>query len=728
MVLHRSDQPPPQSPSSCIPDPGTPIVPPVQDMEASRVLLAPHLGMEFATLDEAWLYWRNYGGSVGFGVRKHAGKKRKDQVYTSYKYVCQSEGLREKDKRDHLTKIPRAETRTNCQVFLKVKLHRDCKQYKVVSYETNHNHQLQKPEACHLIPSQREVSEIARIDILLAESSGIRPRETHELLSRQAGGVRSIGYTIDDLNNCLRDKRREAMQYGAAVAITKYFAKRASENSFFQHFEDITENQEIANILWMDGKMIAAYARFGDVVIFDTTFGTNKEKWGFGTFVGFNHFREIVIFGAALMCDQSTNSFECVFTKFLKAHGGKRPITIFTDQETATGNTLEQVMPDTKHGLCVWHIYQNCQKRFMALKKRGIDISGEFSKCMFNYEDGDDFEEAIKELVAKLEDEEDLRWIKFIYGCKEKWAYCFMKNVYTLGIRSTQASESFNSTLKRYLNCKLDVNRFVEQFERVVDGKSEKEIKSEYDMRRKTPRMGLNVPILCETEKLYTPKIFELFQREYKLSGSAYIEAIDGNTFLVGMCDISSKECSGKSRQVVWNRDDQSIACSCKKFERVGILCCHALKVLDREDIKIIPPRYILKRWTQDAKDESIVDREGRVVIEDAMLDARNRHAQMMRELAPTCDMVCHDEGQSQFVINALRSIREKVEEIYGNPSSRTYDGGEDKENRQPENSLRLKKKDGDKRSKRKKAWNENLSRRKKSNGRCISSSQPLIR
>jgi hypothetical protein len=31
----------------------------------------------------------------------------------------------------------------------------------------------------------------------------------------------------------------------------------------------------------MDAKMIAAYARFEDIVVFDTTFGTNNEKWDF---------------------------------------------------------------------------------------------------------------------------------------------------------------------------------------------------------------------------------------------------------------------------------------------------------------------------------------------------------------------------------------------------------------------------------------------------------------
>ena len=41
---------------------------------------------------------------------------------------------------------------------------------------------------------------------------------------------------------------------------------------------------------------------------------------------------------------------------------------------------------------------------------------------------------------------------------------------------------------------------------------------------------------------------------------------------------------------------DKTFSCSCKKFEIVGILCCHVLKVFDFLDIKTIPNMYILKR------------------------------------------------------------------------------------------------------------------------------------
>ena len=42
--------------------------------------------------------------------------------------------------------------------------------------------------------------------------------------------------------------------------------------------------------------------------------------------------------------------------------------------------------------------------------------------------------------------------------------------------------------------------------------------------------------------------------------------------------------------------------CSCKKFEFVGIFCSHILKVISSKNITKISSKYILKRWTKDAK------------------------------------------------------------------------------------------------------------------------------
>jgi hypothetical protein len=69
--------------------------------------------------------------------------------------------------------------------------------------------------------------------------------------------------------------------------------------------------------------MLIDYALFGDVMTFDTRYSTNKEYRPFGVFVGFNHFREIVVFGAALLYDETLDSFRWLFETFLAAHNRK---------------------------------------------------------------------------------------------------------------------------------------------------------------------------------------------------------------------------------------------------------------------------------------------------------------------------------------------------------------------------------------------------------------------
>ena len=77
----------------------------------------PNVGIEFRNSDEAWAFWLSYGGHKGFEVRKQYTNKRKsDGKVSSCRYVCANEGHRKEDKRDHLTKCPRAETRTDCRV------------------------------------------------------------------------------------------------------------------------------------------------------------------------------------------------------------------------------------------------------------------------------------------------------------------------------------------------------------------------------------------------------------------------------------------------------------------------------------------------------------------------------------------------------------------------------------------------------------------------------------
>ena len=67
-------------------------------------------------------------------------------------------------------------------------------------------------------------------------------------------------------------------------------------------------------------------------------------------------------------------------------------------------------------------------------------ILTDFSACMYSIEDKAAFEEACNIMRSKV-DNKRVSWLDSIYKFKKKWAECYMRDVFTLGMRSTQLSE-----------------------------------------------------------------------------------------------------------------------------------------------------------------------------------------------------------------------------------------------------------------------------------------------
>ena len=88
-------------------------------------------------------------------VLRYKDKRSSNGKITSCRFVCANEGHRTQDKRDYLTKCPRAETRTYCQVYMNLKMDRKKENLKVSELVLEHNHTLHLPETLHLMVSQQ---------------------------------------------------------------------------------------------------------------------------------------------------------------------------------------------------------------------------------------------------------------------------------------------------------------------------------------------------------------------------------------------------------------------------------------------------------------------------------------------------------------------------------------------------------------------------------------------
>ncbi|XP_028121919.1 protein FAR-RED IMPAIRED RESPONSE 1-like [Camellia sinensis] len=194
---------------------------------------------------------------------------------------------------------------------------------------------------------------------------------------------------------------------------------------------------------------------------------------------------------------------------------------------------------------------------------------------------------------------------------------------------TTQLSESFNAFLKDYLNCYHNLMEFFKHFQRVLYDKRYKELEAEYNLSQKLPRVSIPTVMLKQMADIYTKTIFEEFQNKYVQSIEASIVGTihDGkSTIFIIQTDVDGK----KDKNVTMDRDG-FLSCSCKKFEVKDRVCRHCLKVL-REIInaKDLSTQYILKRWTEKARAESVKDRRWYDVKADVKLHQSDRYRSLM--------------------------------------------------------------------------------------------------
>jgi zinc finger SWIM domain-containing protein 3 len=264
------------------------------------------------------------------------------------------------------------------------------------------------------------------------------------------------------------------------------------------------------------------------------------------------------------------------------------------------GNAIKEVFTKASHGLCTYHIMQNVVKRLLTRKRKktkNLISSQDLVLACIISRIKLAFEEAFNMMRNKV-DEKKTSWLDNIYKFKEKWAEYHMRDVFTLGMRSTQLSESFNSDLKDHLKSDFDITEFLKHFERAVQGKRNKELDKEFEAIKK---LRMRTPMLVQASKFYTPPIFEAFQAEYERSMPACTRALEEkNIYAIAIVRSDGDLSSEIERVVVGDPLEQKASYNCEQFAWTGVLCSHVLKVLDLMNIKLLPKHYVLKCWTRE--------------------------------------------------------------------------------------------------------------------------------
>ncbi|KAG1326830.1 protein FAR1-RELATED SEQUENCE 5 [Cocos nucifera] len=557
------------------------------------------LGQVVNSEEEAYNLYRDYGHRMGFSVRK--GKQYYwigTRKIRTKDYYCSKEGLKNDEYLDG-SNFNKPDTRTGCKAMIRFTVDEDG-QWKVTKMVDEHNHGLAKPEERHLLRSMRSL--IAGKSSVLDSmgNAGIRMVSTYSYMVEESSDAENLEFTKQNCEDYINKHKLMLIEAKDSQSLVKYFKHRANQEGMF--YWDVQLNQEgrPCNFFWRDGRSRVDYDCFGDVVVFDTTYRTDRYNLICAPFVGVNHHWQNMMFGCAILFDETTTSFMWLFKSFLESMDDRPPKTIFTDQDQAMANAIAEVFPNTQHCLCLWHIYKNAPSDLGSVNS-DQNFHELFNKCQ-----GCDSEEEFEETWGKMISEynaQDNKWLNNLYKFRRKWCIAFNKDTFDGGIKSSQRSDLTNNVLNAIADKSTSLTKFVVALEKLVNGWRRDESEEDFRCNQSAPTCIVeHGEILKHASKMFTHKIYKLFEEEY-LDGcratSLSQEISLGATLYKFELTMQG---SSKFWTVLLDTSTMEVSCSCRKFERMGLLCSHVLKAFSIKNVQRIPERYILKRWTKDAR------------------------------------------------------------------------------------------------------------------------------
>ena len=174
----------------------------------------------------------------------------------------------------------------------------------------------------------------------------------------------------------------------------------------------------------------------------DATYTTNQYNMKFVPFTRVNHHLQSVFLGAAFLANEKIESYEWLFKTFLNAMGGVAPHLIITDEDASMKAAIAQILPDTVHRLCMWHIMEKVPERVGPSIREDDEFWKLLNRCVWGSENSDEFESQWNFVMTKYALMEN-EWFSTKFAIRQLWIPAYFMDIPLAGIlRTTSRSES----------------------------------------------------------------------------------------------------------------------------------------------------------------------------------------------------------------------------------------------------------------------------------------------
>ncbi|CAJ2644600.1 unnamed protein product [Trifolium pratense] len=443
-------------------------------------------------------------------------------------------------------------------VGLRVKYKAEKDRYVVSAFEETHNHELTPARFVHLHPVYHKIFEVDKAQVDSLQKRGIRTCHIMGYMVAQKGGYADVGFTKKDLYNYFDKKMRAVIKDGDVAAALNYLnMKSSSDPMLYAEYAVDNVNGRMKTLFWADGISRTDYFCFGDVLAFDTTYRKNKYNYPLVVFSGCNHHSQTVIFGAALVSDETTETYKWVLRCFLECMEGKQPKAVVTDGDGAMREAIKQIFPDANHRLCAWHLNKNASENV----KNGNNFLDGFSKAMYSNFTIDEFEEYWSQMI-KENGVQGHPWVVKMYENRSLWATAYLRDNFFGRIRTTSQCEAVNAIIKSYVRKQGCIFEFMNNFDQALRDYRNNELVADFKSSSTDPVLSTQLPVIeSHAGKIYTAELFKEVRHEILKAGELIVreksEVGGRKTYIL------TKYCKdGYERSVVY--DGSTFECSCK--------------------------------------------------------------------------------------------------------------------------------------------------------------------
>ena len=312
----------------------------------------------------------------------------------------------------------------------------------------------------------------------MLKAAGQSPADINDVLQKAAKtSGRDVTWNYQDVRNKYAYTAEDKLM--DATNLDKYLSERRDRGLYYamyhgddsnggRHLSRVCFEMEGARDIWAQEEcpeIISGMAPSrGISALYDTTFNTNRGGLKLGLVIGVDQEGLTRILFVSMVLYQGAKDFEWVFEHLLECFRVD-PNVIFTDSDPAMASAIAKVLPLTIHLLCTWHLSLNLstnvqpatgKNAFEAVRKKWWNICKTSDLLSINT-----FEQEWKELqdtipVPPMEPHEKyeryktaMAWLDKCAGKREMWAARWTWRHMTVGVHSTQRSESQHNAIKK---------------------------------------------------------------------------------------------------------------------------------------------------------------------------------------------------------------------------------------------------------------------------------------